>query len=253
MKTIVSIGDIHGNPAWKDNFLFKDGKVILQGPSIEKVIFVGDYVDSFTISNTEILHNLKEIIDLKIRYPERVILLLGNHDIQYISTQRYTGYRPTMRPDLEQLFTEHSDKFQLAYLHISEEGKKTLWTHAGVTKPWYDEMIDRVIRKKYRHRELYLDILEREHTIDEVLNLALNLRTDNIFYVDNESGGYEAWASPLWVRPKTLKKLAIREYDQIVGHTPVMTINTEKTHYGDYVYFIDTQEYGDKSVLIKEY
>jgi predicted phosphodiesterase len=252
MKTILSIGDIHGNSSWRTHFVGAQDQLVIED-TVDKVIFVGDYVDSFTISNAEILHNLKEIVDLKDRYPEKVVLLFGNHDIQYITNERYSGYRPTMRPDLRQFFTEHADKFQLAYLHISDDGNKTLWTHAGVTKPWYDELIDRVTRPKFRHREIYKDILDRDHEIDEVLNLALKLLTDNILYVDRESGGTEAWAGPMWVRPKTLKAWAIDGYDQVVGHTTFMTVTEHTSNNFDLIYFIDTQEFGDKSVLFKQY
>ena len=52
----------------------------------DKVVFLGDYVDSFTISNIASYENLKDIIRLKKRDPNKVVLLLGNHDIQYGAT-----------------------------------------------------------------------------------------------------------------------------------------------------------------------
>ena len=70
MKTI-SIGDIHGRDIWKN----------VNPSKYDKIIFVGDYVDSFTISNTTILNNLLDIIEFKKSFKNKVILLLGNHDI----------------------------------------------------------------------------------------------------------------------------------------------------------------------------
>ena len=51
MKVNV-IPDIHGEVKWK--------KVIDE--SCDKIIFLGDYVDSFTVSNDQIITNLKDII-----------------------------------------------------------------------------------------------------------------------------------------------------------------------------------------------
>ena len=121
MKTI-SLGDIHGRDVWK-SILFGscyeyntwriaveagapidwDGNMPFLG--YDKIIFVGDYVDSFDIPSSVILHNLREIIDLKQKLGDRMVLLLGNHDIQYfVKDQRCSGHRPELQYDLEQLF-----------------------------------------------------------------------------------------------------------------------------------------------------
>jgi len=55
MKTIT-IGDLHGKDYWKNIDIEK----------YDKVIFLGDYVDSFNESNDGIYNNLKEVIELKI-------------------------------------------------------------------------------------------------------------------------------------------------------------------------------------------
>jgi metallophosphoesterase superfamily enzyme len=70
---LLAIGDIHGRDVWKDiNFL-----------AFDKVVFVGDYVDSYIRSDWQVYQNLKEIIDLKKQNFDKVVLLLGNHDIHY--------------------------------------------------------------------------------------------------------------------------------------------------------------------------
>lgn len=45
----------------------------------DKIIFIGDYVDSFNIDDMSISANLFDIISLKEKYPEKIILLWGNH------------------------------------------------------------------------------------------------------------------------------------------------------------------------------
>jgi hypothetical protein len=60
------------------------------------------------LSNVDILHNLKEILWFKKSLPDKVVLLLGNHDIQYfIPNEVCSGYRGEMRPDLYDLFTQN--------------------------------------------------------------------------------------------------------------------------------------------------
>jgi predicted phosphodiesterase len=251
MKKILSIGDIHGSSAWKENFLTEEGKVILSESSIEKVIFVGDYVDSFSYKDEEIRQNLLDIIDLKKRYPERVILLIGNHDIQYINpspSSRCSGFRSTMFFDLHDIFKSNKDLFKFAHFESDIEGDKVLWTHAGVTNGWYNQLIGRLTKDNFRFKDEVKSILEREHTVDEILNFVYEINLNDIYFVDYHSGGIEEFASPIWVRPKVLIHDSLKGYDQVVGHTPLLDIDIRLT-IGGTLYFIDTQEYGNKSIL----
>ena len=220
---ILTLGDIHGRSIWKqivfggntefffwkqaveEDYLDYEGKYRFQ-MDWDKIIFVGDYCDSFTIGNEAILENLKDIILFAKTYPDLVVLLLGNHDVQYIqSNECCSGYRPEMRPDLNELFTENKDLFKIAYLDEFDTGNrviKTLWTHAGVTHGWFQEFMRDINSPRYRHNEFFIG--SETWKIDKVLNLAWDLRVDNLFNVDNASGGFSLWAGPLWVRPHIL-------------------------------------------------
>ena len=70
MKTIF-IGDIHGRSIWKD---------IVAKENADRVIFVGDYFDSFDISGIDQIHNFKEICEFKRNSDGEVILLIGYRD-----------------------------------------------------------------------------------------------------------------------------------------------------------------------------
>ena len=70
---ICTIGDTHGRVIWKE---FADIKFLLTAdensagkgdfvPKFFKYVFVGDYVDSFDLSNDVINENLLEIIRFK--------------------------------------------------------------------------------------------------------------------------------------------------------------------------------------------
>jgi len=236
---ILTLGDIHGRSIWKqivfggetefffwkqaveNGYLELDGKYQFQ-VDWDKIVFVGDYVDSFNIKNEDILENLRDIVLFARTYPDLVVLLLGNHDVQYIvSNECCSGYRAEMRPDLNDLFTQNKDLFKIAYLDEFDTGTrviKTLWTHAGVTHGWWKEFMRDINSPTYRHTDFFIG--SENWKIDKVLNLAWDLRVSNLFNVDNSSGGFSVWAGPLWVRPHILNDFYIEGYDQKVGHTP---------------------------------
>ena len=52
MKNIY-IGDIHGRDTWK--------QIVDEHDDADNIVFIADYFDSFNISGTVQLHNIKEI------------------------------------------------------------------------------------------------------------------------------------------------------------------------------------------------
>jgi len=144
MKILV-FGDIHGRTFWKEP--------IDKINEYEKVIFLGDYLDHYPEEWEEGEHtrkndidNFLEIIDLKTKYKDKVILLKGNHDEHY-SSEIFDNYAGGTRKDkinsnyIKEIFDEFSDYFQLAY-ETNINGKRFLFTHAGVCKSWYEKYKD---------------------------------------------------------------------------------------------------------------
>ena len=139
---ILSVGDFHGRDYWRELALYDNPD------KFDYIIFVGDYVDSFNKTNVEILHNLSNLIEFKRKYPERVILLLGNHDVDYMLanspasfSHRCTGFRPEMFWDLKDLFRRNMRFFDVAF-----QIDNYIWTHAGVHAGWYQFRIEKVCR-----------------------------------------------------------------------------------------------------------
>lgn len=263
---ILTIGDIHGRSIWKEIVFgseneFNNWKALdvrlntYEFLSYDKIIFVGDYVDSYDKTNEEILENIKDIVLFAKTYPELVVLLLGNHDVQYIkSNECCSGYRPEMRSDLNMIFSDNKDIFKIAYLDELDTGviiTKTLWTHAGVTHKWFDSFMKDINSTKYRFNEYFMG--SEKWKIDKVLNLAWELKVDSLFDVDSDSGGYSLWAGPLWVRPRLLNDFYIKGYDQVVGHTPQSAVYQTCPLFGvesdlhklDTLTYVDALEYGD--------
>ena len=238
---ILTIGDIHGREAWKffthgscyeynlwrisvdagaaaDDYEFWNE---MPYTNFDKIIFVGDYVDSYDKTNEQILENLKDIIHFKNALGDKVILLVGNHDIQYIVPKQIcSGYRPEMNVDLNEIFRINIDLFLLAYELHDNSGNKWLWTHAGVSSGWYNEFDKLIHNEKYRFKDLWNEFLENERTVADILNFAWKIKMPSLFDVDSDSGGIMPWGGPVWVRPRMLNYWPLKGYNQIVGHTP---------------------------------
>ena len=245
-KNILTLGDIHGKSIWKEiifgnetEYTFwrmaAEHETIEEGDKFpfhkwDKIIFVGDYVDDWDLPNVEILHNLKEIIFFASRNQDRVHLLLGNHDIQYIVNDELCSvYRAEMRHDLFRLFEDNRDLFRMAFLDKTEsefEGAtktlKTLWTHAGVTEGWLTQLKTIISDPDFRFSNLFKGWEEWE--VDDLINMAWQCKLDCLFNVDYSSGGSDEWAGPIWVRPKMLEAERLKGYDQVVGHTRMKDI-----------------------------
>src|SRR6266446_697883 len=121
---IIAVGDLHGKDCWKE----------IDFTPFDKVIFIGDYTDSFSATDDEIFSNLQEIVLLKKANREKFILLLGNHDVQYLHFPYFScsGFRPTAQKQLTTFFKENRKSFQMAW-----EEKHHLFTHAGVSHSWF--------------------------------------------------------------------------------------------------------------------
>ncbi|HPT21127.1 MAG TPA: metallophosphoesterase [Bacteroidales bacterium] len=206
MKT-VSIGDTHG-VAVADVVV----KII---DRYDKLIFAGDYVDSFIVDNITMKKNLLGIIELKKRYPEKVILLWGNHDIHYLLGNKHycSGYRPEMHYDFYDIFHSNEHLFQLSF-QINDY----IWTHAGVNAKWFDQRFG-----PFAEEHNYI------HSVSELLNLAFTERYEAIFDVGYRRGGNYEVGGPLWCDTTELRKYPFKEFNQIAGHNPVKEIEILET------------------------
>lgn len=133
-KNVLIIPDVHGRSFWKE-------AVEQYWEKCSKIVFLGDYTDPYPsedITRRSALEQLLQIIDLKQSDPQRVVLLLGNHDLHYMYREFVRGsrYSASHAHRLKEVFLSHSSLFQLAH---EEElyGTRFLFTHAGVLPLWY--------------------------------------------------------------------------------------------------------------------
>jgi predicted MPP superfamily phosphohydrolase len=77
MTKILILPDIHGRPFWKD-------AVEKHFDECDKIVFLGDYLDAYPneeITRKQEKNNFSEIISFKEKNADKVVLLLGNHDL----------------------------------------------------------------------------------------------------------------------------------------------------------------------------
>ena len=202
-KKLLVIPDVHGRPFWK--------KAIKTG-NYEKIIFLGDYIDPYAyegIDNQKAISNFKDILSLKMFNPDKVILLLGNHDLCYLS-DHYRNIAENDRYDYEheeeiqQLFRGWSGSFKLAH----EEkicGTRYLFSHAGVTMPWLKRNSKIIGEPDAEHLNLLLDN---------------NVGINTLAQVGQVRGGDYISGSVVWADWEELAKSnPISGTYQVVGHS----------------------------------
>lgn len=194
MKILI-LGDIHGRTIWKD---------IIEKESPDKVIFLGDYVSTHdNISSETQIANLNDILDYKEANSSKVTLLRGNHDIQHLGYYwaRCSGL------DREVLNYMSEENFKKRFLSLTQwiyvdEELRTIFSHAGVSSIWMNNSnIDSVYDiNKLEPSELF------------------GFTPDSLYdYYGNSI------TQPLtWIRPQALYECNIEDWDQVVGHTPVI-------------------------------
>ena len=218
MKTIF-LGDTHGRSLWKD---------IIAKESPDRVVFIGDYFDSFDIKGTEQMFNFKEIIAFKESNQCEVILLIGNHDYHYYpGGETYSGYQHGAAPAIKQLLEENKHHMQMCY-----QLDNILCSHAGIGHNWLVE------QEKYE-----------SGSIADFVNDIWNYKPNRFIFYGFDPYGDNKTQTPIWIRPKSLlagnkETFLKKDYIQIAGHTQVNKIDIEGKATGGRYYFIDAIEIG---------
>lgn len=224
MKT-ATIGDLHGRDIWR--------RIADKRAQYDKIILIGDYCDQGiydplkkafvqTTSNETISNNLLELIEFKKAYPDKVELLLGNHELHYLyfpdEERIYSceGYRPDGQPDLTRILQDNRRLFNVAYQY-----KNYLWTHAGVTNKWYAEFLENIkvfkIFPEWNIADLFNAI--NETALRQYLHQKSAARIK--YGVKGTKSGGITWADKSETSGDYLNG-----YHQIVGHTPINRITT---------------------------
>lgn len=214
----VFIGDIHGRTIWKD--------ILNIEKDADKIVFIGDYWDSFNVEFDVQMKNFKNICQFKRQNPEKVVLLFGNHDLHYIIGETYSG-KQINEWDIEKVILDNLDLFQVCY-HTEE----FIAVHAGITKTF----LKRVGIKFNKNMSRNLTQM-----FEETPN-KFGWNGYNIYGDDITQG-------PMWVREKSLSRDMI-PITHVVGHTvkPDIHLITKSSPYP--IWMIDCL--GNRKYLVHE-
>lgn len=220
MKKVI-LGDIHGRKIWKD---------IIDKESPNKIVFVGDYFDSWDIPGQDQIFNFLEIIELRKAMGENCELLLGNHDLSYLySWARCSGYQNYSAKMINAVLEQHKHALNIATYH-----KQWLISHAGVTQTWLNKNKDKWIQDEHEN-------------IAEFVNDLFHFHPEAFEFDGYDSYGDDITQSPMWVRPQSLFQDGL-DY-QIVGHTGMRRIAHP---IGDKkFYFIDVLDQSNEYLVFK--
>lgn len=212
---ILILGDIHGKTIWRD---------IISKENPDKIIFLGDYVSTHSknITNEQQISNLKDILDYKKENSNKVVLLRGNHDMQFLGYHwaECSGYNRTVSKEMIKLKTRFLDSTK--WLHIIDN---IVFSHAGVSKVWLQ------------------NVCGKDISIEQSLIKINNTRPSEIFGFTPEDyfdmTGTSKTQPLTWIRPGTLEDCNIEGYDQVIGHTPVERIVSIVGHTGEKIWLCD--------------
>ncbi len=130
---VLVVPDIHGRKFWTEPCKDID--------SFSKIVFLGDYLDPYDfegISNSEAVDNFKDVIRFRESNPNKVVLLLGNHDLPYFSDYYYSlsdyhcRHMYKYHQVIHDMFNENRGLFSIAFLMNNE----IIFTHAGIPSEW---------------------------------------------------------------------------------------------------------------------
>lgn len=228
MSKTIFLGDIHGRNIWKD---------IIRNETPDRVVFIGDYFDSFDKELTAAIQmqNFKDIIDFKETSGIEVIILVGNHDYHYYpGGETYSGYQYGASSAIYRLLEENKHHLQMCY-----QIDNILCSHAGIG---YDWLVNQCGYK--------------EGNIADFINNIWQYQPTRFLFNGFNSYGDSKTQTPIWIRPLSLmsgnKNTFLKEqYIQIVGHTAVNTIDMGKATGGRY-YLIDRFDRSSEYLIYKD-
>lgn len=231
--TCLIIPDVHGRDFWRE----PSAQVLESGNT--PVVFLGDYLDPYPHEHPDTpieevrrasIETFNDIIKLKKKYPERIILLLGNHDCTYMIDKEICECRTDYANfhEIEAVFQNNRDLFQLAY-ELEIGGRHFVFSHAGI------------------HRKFAVDCFGESVNEGNVVGLFNDAFKEDNYGILSGMGiysRYRGWSpfdygSLVWADAREWKLNDPEEtwgYN-IVGHTML-----KQPYIGEYIAFIDTQE-----------
>lgn len=228
MKYLI-VPDVHGRKFWENPVR----KVL--GETDKKVIFLGDYLDPYgyeEIYPVDAIREFKKILALKQANPDRIILLLGNHDVENLDPRAHkVRFDYANAESNAKLYQDNKDLFE--FVHIDEfAGKTFIFSHAGFNPGWLEYNCDNIPAfcppEDCTSEELWnmaanVDIIKNTDWKDLYFN-GTPRQKDMFNDVSSWRGGEDSYSSLIWADVKESinildGRVKWNDSVQIVGHS----------------------------------
>ncbi|MDR3260291.1 MAG: metallophosphoesterase [Tannerella sp.] len=198
MNEVLIVPDIHGRKFWEP---------ALDYPG--EVIFLGDYTDPYAyegFNQEDACRALQKIVAYKMQNPDRVTLLIGNHELHYYDKQfRCSRFDEMYYERYHAILTGETTA---GLFQVCKQKENYLFIHAGITKGWYD---------------LHADELQSlGDCLEEQINRLFRQRIEAFYEASRYRGGFSEHGSPLWADVQEHFSEAESFNDlltQVIGHT----------------------------------
>lgn len=236
---MILVPDIHGRDFWKVVKSYKDNTIVFLGdyldpyinefPEISKSPYMQEeYIEKITALLRASIDNFKEILEFKRQNPNNVILLIGNHDAGYMYSDTICDCRQDRKnyDEIQSLFRENKDLFQLAYEHETDDGIRYIITHAGIRKDWIDTIVAYIYAE---HINGNIEITSKNvvNILNEMYDkLDYYTMSDMLNHISFYRNGYEQYSSCVWTDYREFNGID-KEYDdiqQIFGHNKLVEV-----------------------------
>ena len=210
---MIVVPDVHGRKFWKEVLNHDD-----------EIVFLGDYLDPYPIediSDEDTIKNFEEILAFKKANPDRVTLLLGNHDFGYISNKMLTCRKDFDNEKyIKDIFEKNKDLFKIG-LYKEFNNRIYTFTHSAIIKSWVE--LNNELNEFTNPCEI-IDFLNDLYIND--INTLLNLLNQ----VSYRRGGWDMTASCIWadIRDILEKDNMFVDYYAVFGHTQLKTFFIDK-------------------------
>ena len=187
----------------------------------DKVVFLGDLMDDWESKEwwSDAKHNpialIKKLTELKHKYGDKFVWLVGNHDLAYFpsnSTREeraqfsISGHQTGHHTEISEAWVQAKGNYQIA-----AEIDGVIYTHAGLTGEFVNVRVNRFVK----HTEV-----ESSTLVDKLNWLGNNnALVHTVFdHCSLSPEGDDTSEGCLWVRPNSLI-LDMAYNKQVVGHT----------------------------------
>lgn len=241
------IPDVHNKTAIADQIL--ERALDPFDLNCDRVIFTGDFFDSFHDDETHALSTAKWLKEKL--HDHRFDFIAGNHDTSYRWSHHYhfaqcSGFcRQKQRAIARILNVNDWNQFK-PFVRVG----KFFFSHAGIALPLVQMLVRRGLMKEDYH--VSADIFQKR--LDEVFAKALDtisaLRAPEVYAVSYMRGGHAEIGGVTWCDLSEFSP--IPDFYQVFGHSPLRTECVVKTSPTDYFYPTKTV-YDSDGKLVDKY